>query len=193
MSDAEPLAKGVWFVTARRHLLDVYGEEMLARVAQSMSEEHANALLEPLASAWYPELSFQSAVGAVMEETCERDPERFVDFIEECTVLGINRFLRVILSLTSPAYVLSKMPVFWSRHRQHCGKLTVDIGERRALLQYTDFPFFDDPNYRICVRGILRKTLEISSGARPEVIVRDYRRDRLLVEVHFATLRLGPR
>jgi hypothetical protein len=190
MSEEEPQAKGVWFVTARRHLLDVYGESMLARVARRMGEEHASTLLEPRPSAWYPELSFQSAVGAVMEETCDGDPERFVDFIEACTVLGINRFLRVILSMTSPTYVLTKMPVFWARHRQHNGRLTVDIGERRALLHYTEFPFFSDPNYRICVRGILRKTLEISSGVRPEVTVRDYGQDRLLVEVHFATLRL---
>jgi hypothetical protein len=193
MSDAEPQAKGVWFVTARRLLLDVHGQEMLARVARRMGDEHARTLLEPMASAWYPELSFQSAMGAVMEETCGGDQERFVDFIEACTILGINRFLRVVLSLTSPARVLAKMPAFWARHRQHNGKLTVDIDERRALLHYTEFPFFGDRNYRIAVRGILRKTLEVSSGARPEVTVREYEQDRLLVEVRFAPHGLGPR
>jgi hypothetical protein len=193
MSDAEPQAKGVWFVTARRQILDSYGEDMLARVVLRMSEEHARALLEPVASAWYPERSFQSAMTAVMEEVCAGDSERFAEYIEACTVLGINRFLRVILSLTSPAYVLTKMPSFWARHRRHAGELTVDIGERRALLQYTGFPFFTDRNYRIAVRAILRKTLQVSSGVRPEVIVRDFAHDRLLVEVHFATLRLASR
>jgi hypothetical protein len=45
----------------------------------------------------------------------------------------------------------------------------------------------------MAVRGILRRTLEVSSGTRPDVTVRDYADDRLLVEVHFATLRLAPR
>jgi hypothetical protein len=188
----EPRAKGVWFVTARRQLLDTHGEDGLRRVATCMGEDHAYALLEPLASAWYPETSFQRAMAAVADEVCGSDPERFVDFIEACTVQGINRFLRIILSMTSPAYVLTKMPVFWARHRQHNGRLDVEIAGRRARLSYVGFPFFADRNYRLCVRGMLRKTLQVSSGVRPEVTVRDYATDRLLVEVYFPTLELGP-
>jgi hypothetical protein len=186
----EPQAKGVWFVTARRQLAETQGEELVQRVAAHMGDEHAYAIIEPLAGTWYPETAFQRAMAAVADELCEGDPERFVDFIEACTVQGINRFLRIILSMTSPAYVLAKMPVFWARHRQHNGRLHVEIGEQRARLDYTGFPFFDDRNYRLFVRGVLRKTLEVSSGVRPEVTVRDYAADRLLVDVYFPTLKL---
>jgi hypothetical protein len=192
MAAREPQAKGVWFVTARRQVADTHGEETVKRVAARMGEEHAHAMLEPTADAWYPETSFQRAMAAVADELCDGDPERFVEFIEACTVQGINRFLRIILSMTSPAYVLAKMPVFWARHRQHNGRLHVEIGEQRARLDYTGFPFFADRNYRLFVRGVLRKTLEVASGARPEVTVRDYAADRLHVDVYFPTRKLRP-
>jgi hypothetical protein len=188
----EPQAKGVWFVTARRQLFDGHDDGALLRVAGRMGEDHAHALLQPVASAWYPEATFQRAMQAVDEELCGGDPERFVEFIEACTVHGINRFLRIILSMTSPAYVLAKMPVFWARYRQNGGQLHVDIGDQRARLDYTGFPFFGDRNYRLFVRGVLRKTLEVASRARPEVTVRDYASDRLLVEVYFPTRKLRP-
>jgi hypothetical protein len=181
----EPQAQGVWFVTARRQLVASHGDDAVARAAAHMGDEHAHALLEPLASNWYPEETFQRAMAAVSHETCDGDPERFVDFIEQCTVLGINRFLRIVLGLTSPKYLLSKMPVFWARHRKHNGTLDVEVGERAARLHYRAFPFFDDRNYRIFVRGVLGKTVEVASGVRPDVIVRDYGRDQLVVDVHY--------
>ena len=141
---SEPQLKGVWFVTTRRQLVTLYGEDALTRVAARMGEEHGPAMLEPSASAWYPEETFQSALAAVNDEMSQGDPERFVAFMEECTVLGVNRFLRIILALTSPEYLLSKMPIFWARHRLDNGKLDVELGERSARLHYSDFPFFDD-------------------------------------------------
>jgi hypothetical protein len=186
MGGGEPQAKGVWFVTARRQIASAHGDGAVERVATRMGDDHAHALLDPMTSAWYPEATFQRAMAAVSEETCEGDPDRFVEFIEACTVQGINRFLRVILSFTSAPYLLGKMPVFWARHRLNNGKLDVELGERSARLSYSEFPFFDDRNYRLFVRGVLRKTVEVSSGQRPDVLVRDYARDRLVVDVHYA-------
>lgn len=183
----EPQVKGAWFVTSRRQLLAAHGDDALARIARHMGEEYADAMVDPVTSAWYPETTFQRALAAVAEETCEGDPEKFVEFIEECTVHGINRFLKIILALTSPPYLLGKMPIFWSRHRQNNGKLEVEMGERCARLHYSEFPFFDDRNYRMLVRAILRKTVEVASGVRPDVTVRDYGKDRLVVDVYFAT------
>ncbi len=189
-TENECLVKGAWFVTARRVLLAEHGEAMLARVASRLGDEVAESMLHPLASAWYPETAFQQALEAVSIEACDGNVEPYGRFIESCTVAGINRFLRVLLSLTSPAYVLTKMPVFWARHRRNHGQLEVHLGTRTARLHYTDFPFFGDRNYRVMVRSILCKTLEITSGERPEVTVRDYTRDRLVIDMFFRTLRL---
>lgn len=186
----ECLVKGAWLVTARRVLLTDHGEAMLTRVASRLGEEHAEALTSPLASAWYPEATFQAALEAVNVEACGGGVEAYGEFIEACTIAGINRFLRVLLSLTSPAYVLTKMPVFWGRHRQNHGALRVDLGTRSARLHYTGFPYFGDRNYRVMVRSILCKTLETTCGERPDVTVRDYTRDTLAVDMFFRDQRL---
>ena len=182
-TENECLVKGAWFITARRVLLAEHGEATLTRVASRLGDEYAESILNPLASAWYPETAFQRALEAVSIEPYGR-------FIESCTVAGINRFLRVLLSLTSTAYVLTKMPVFWARHRRNHGQLEVQLGTRTARLHYTGFPFFGDRNYRVMVRSILSKTLEITSGERPEVTVRDYTDDGLVIDMFFRTLRL---
>lgn len=181
----EPRAKGVWFVTARRELLAKHGEAMLARVAERMGPDHGRTLLEPITSEWYPETTFQRAMAAVSDEACEGDPDRFLAFIEACTEQGINRFMRIILSFTSPAYLLTKMPVFWAHHRRNNGTLEVEIGQRSARLRYGGFPFFDDKNYRLFVRGVLVKCVQVSGGVRPEVTISDYAKDSLLVSIYF--------
>lgn len=186
---AEPMAKGVWFVSARRCLLAEHGEQTLARVVERMGADGA-ILAEPFPSAWYPETAFQRALAAVSDEIAHGDPEALCGFIEASTVIGVNRFLRVVLALTSPGFVLSKMPAFWARYRQNNGTLVVDLGERTARLQYAGFPFFGDRNYRVFIRGVLRKTLEMATGERPEVTVRDYTEDRLAVELFFRERRL---
>jgi hypothetical protein len=190
-SDSEEcLAKGVWFVTARRVLETEYGPDALARVTRRLGDEHSGPLVEPFASSWYPETALQRAMNAVSTEVCDGDPDRFCEFIEACTVVGINRFLRVLLTLTSPAFTLSKMPILWGRHRRNNGTLHVDMDAHTARLHYRGFPFFGDVHYRVLVRGILSKTMEISSGERPDVTVRDWGSDRLEVTVHFTNKRL---
>ncbi len=182
--------KGAWFSAARRVLLDGQGPEGLARVVDALPPQDAAAFTDAYPSAWYPEETLQRALRVCSEVACGSDPDRFCGFIEDCTVVGLNRFLRAVLSLTSPSYLLAKMPVFWSRHRRNHGNLAVELRSRSARLVYTDFPFFDDANYRIMIRGILRKTLELTSKERPDVTVRDFDRSRLTVDVFFPTLRL---
>ncbi len=40
------------------------------------------------------------------------------------------------------------------------------------------------------VRSILAKTLQITSGERPDVTIRDYTRDALVVDMFFREVRL---
>ena len=114
-----PLVKGVWFVTARRHLLEEHGATKLAEVARSMADAHRTALLEPMASTWYPEDAFQDALHAVMQEVAHHDLLAFSNFIEACTVLGVNTFFRVLLRITSPAFLMRQMPALGRQYRKN--------------------------------------------------------------------------
>ncbi len=57
-SRGEPRAKGVWFVSARRCLVEGYGgEPTVERVARRMGEARGQALREPLASGERPDVT----------------------------------------------------------------------------------------------------------------------------------------
>jgi hypothetical protein len=180
-----PAVKGAWFVTARRQILESYGKVGLERVVARLGDDYAEVLAEPAPSIWYSELAFQAAIGAFADELTNGDADEYATFMEACTVAGINRFLRVALLFTNAEFLLRKMPALWARHRRNHGTLAVEIGERRALLHYTGFPFFHDRNYRLMVVAVLRKTIEVTTSRRPDVTVRDFGRDSMLVEVFY--------
>ena len=179
----EPLVKGVWFVTARRHLVERHGEEALAAVSRRMPGDERHAIEEPLASRWYPEPVFQRALEAVQTGLTFHDDERFRAFIEASTELGVNTFLRIVLEITTPTFLFRNMPTFWAMHRKGNGTLEVDADLRRARLRCTHFPFFGDPNYRLFVLGVLTRVTELATGARPRARVVSHSKDSLEVEV----------
>ncbi len=179
-----PVVKGAWFVTARRQILETYGQVVLDRVMARLNEEYAEVLADPSPSSWYSEYAFQAAIGAVADEL-NGDADEYAALMEACAVAGINRFLRVALLFTNAEFLLRKMPALWARHRRNHGALEVEIGKRRALLRYSGFPFFHDRNYRLMVVAVLRKTLEVTTSQRPDVTVRDFGRDSLMVEVFY--------
>jgi hypothetical protein len=180
-----PAVKGAWFVTARRQIVETYGQVGLEKVVARLGEEHAEVLVDPAPSAWYSEFAFQAAIGAVADELANGNADEYAAFMEACAVAGINRFLRVALLFTNAEFLLRKMPALWARHRRNHGTLEVDIGKRRALLRYEGFPFFHDRNYRLMVVAVLRKTIELTTSRRPDVTVRDFGRDSMLVEVFY--------
>jgi len=176
--------KGAWFVTARRQIVETYGEVGLANIVARLDPDVAEVLVAPSPSDWYSEAAFQAAIGALADEL-DGDADEYAAFMEACTVAGINRFLRVALLFTSAEFLLRKMPALWARHRRNHGTLEVDVGRRRALLTYTGFPYFHDRNYRLMIVAVLRKTIELTTSQRPDVTVRDFSRDSLLVEVFY--------
>ena len=178
-----PLVKGVWFVTARRHLLEEHGATKLAEVARSMADAHRTALLEPMASTWYPEDAFQDALHAVMQEVAHHDLLAFSNFIEACTVLGVNTFFRVLLRITSPAFLMRQMPALGRQYRKNDWECEVQADERRAVLRWRACPYLADRTYRLYVVAMLVKCSELCTGKRPQCDVLAHGRDSMTVQV----------
>ena len=178
-----PEVKGVWFVTARRHILQEYGEAKLHAVSRAAREGNENVILEPLPSAWYHEDVFQDMMRAVMSEICSDDPHTFGQFLEECTVLGVNTFFRILLRITSVAFLMRKMPGLSKQYRRNDSVCTVDADEHRAILKWKAFPYFDDRNYRIFLVSQLVKTAELCTGARPKGEILEYGVDTCTAQV----------
>jgi hypothetical protein len=179
----EPLVKGVWFVTARRYLVESHGASTLHDVARSMKEVHRPMLLEPLPSEWYPEDAFQDALSAVMLKLARQDMHRFAEFIEGCTVLGVNLFLRILLTITSPSFLMRKMPVLSRQYRQNDWECIVDAQEHAATLEWRGCPYLADRNYRMYMVAMLVKCTELCTKRRPTIEVVGHGKDWIKLKV----------
>ncbi|HTQ46973.1 MAG TPA: hypothetical protein VMI75_29665 [Polyangiaceae bacterium] len=177
------LVKGVWFVTARRHLLDVHGDTALQAVARAMNPDHGRVLLEPLPSQWYAEGVFQDALRAVMEAHARHDADVFSQFIEACTVLGVNTFFRVLLRITSPAFLMRKMPGLSRQYRRNDWVCDVEADDHRALISWRRVPYLSDRNYRLYLVAMMAKCSELCTGKRPTITVGGHGDDWIKLQV----------
>jgi hypothetical protein len=178
--------KGLWFVVARRYIVDHHGPELLARMADHMSAPSRASLMEPLRSEWYPEACLQESLAAFYELVAQRDDKRMLAAMEDCTLQGINRFFELLLRLTAPVFVMKKTEVLWRYVRRGQGALHVEADDTRAICRYVDFPYFDDVNYRLLALGTLRPLASLARGTTARASVIDYGKSWLDVEVKYA-------
>lgn len=180
MSESE--VKGAWFVSARMFL----GADapILDAVVAEVALVHRHVLQEPASSAWYPEAALQETLRAMRKVHCPEEG-RFVDAIDACTVIGTSRFFRALLSLSTPAFVLRRVPTMWGQIRRGKGRVAVTTTDEDAVLQYRDFPYFADENYRLLTLGSLRAVVRTSTGQTPQVTLENVTRDAIDVRVRW--------
>ena len=175
--------KGVWFVTARRYL-DEREPDVVARMLARMPPEHASAFREPAASAWYPEEALACTLRLLREETRTFRDERFAELMETMTLVGLSRFFRTVLGLSSLPFVLRRIPEMWKLIRRGEGRVNVETSAHGATIRYTQFPWFVDPNYPLLTLGSIR-ALVSASRASADVRVAHTADDALTVEVTY--------
>jgi hypothetical protein len=177
--------KGVWFVTARRHVLETQGASALHAIARAMKEEDRNVLLEPLASEWYPEDVLQDSLQAVFHVHAQRDARVFYQFIEDCTVLGVHSFFRVLLRISSPAYLLRQMPAISQVYRRNDWTCEVDAGDERATLTWRQCPYVAERLYRLYAAAMTSKSLELCTNKKPAVEIAGHGADWLTLRIEY--------
>ncbi len=178
--------RGLWFTTARRYILERGGEEWIDALAVRLDRSYRDVILAPDASEWYPERAFQQSLGAMHAVIAGGHDDVFVDAMEECTILGINLFFRLLMRLGSPTVVLRKAPAMWNHIRRGAGHVDVDADEAGAELRFSKFPYFRDPHYRLLTVGVTRALVTVCGRPRPVIDVSDFDWDRMTVKVKFA-------
>ena len=178
--------KGLWFVVARRYIVDHHGPELLEKMAARLSVSCRASLMEPLRSEWYPEACLQENLNAFYDLVAQRDDKRMLSAMEDCTLQGINRFFEVLLRLTAPSFVMKKTEVLWRYVRRGQGALHVEADASRAICRYVDFPYFEDVNYRLLALGTLRPLASLAKGTRARATVLGFGKSWLDVEVKYA-------
>lgn len=171
--------KGVWFVTAKSYLLGQRGPEAVEWVAERLDPAFRNAMLEPLTSGWYPERALAQGLDGMREVLGAVDDEVFCRIMRECTEIGVNRFFRALLRSSSPEFVLRQIPTMWRHIRRGQGRVDVERAPGGTLIHYSDFPWFEDVNYRLLVKGSLGAIVAIAARRLPPVDISGYGSDWL--------------
>ena len=177
--------KGLWFVVARRYLIDRHSPELPLRMAALVAPELRAAILEPMHSAWYPEACLQEFMRTFDELVTRGDRRKLIAAFEECTLNGVHRFFQALLRLTSPDFLLRKTPVLWHYVRRNQGDVLVEADGTRAIVRYVDFPYFDDVRYRLLALGTLRPLATLCGGTNPRAEEVGYGKDWLTVELRY--------
>lgn len=171
MTGASSEVKGMYFVAARQHLLDRHGAEALARAVAAMPALHQQALLDPLASAWYPEEALHDAFVAVFDQVCRRDEAAFLEMLEEATRVGMNRFFRVLVGITTPSFMLKRYPVLTKQLRRGSTRVEVEVRDGKASIRVAALPFADDKLYQIAFVAGLNVLFDVMIARRPRTRV----------------------
>lgn len=175
--------KGPWFVAMRAWLDANASDGTAARVIQRIPVEHRRAVREPLPSEWYPEEALASALAAVDAEITKGDREAFLGVMEACTEIGLSRFFRVLLRLSTPAFVLRRVPTMWRQIRRGAGE--VEVAERGSVveLRYRAFPWFEDARYELLTLGSVRALMKTCTGTSPSIDVAHRAPDALTLHI----------
>lgn len=179
------VVKGAFFVTAHRHLVENHGASALHAIARAMQKDNRHALLEPLPSHWYAEDVFLDAMKAVNVVHAQLDARVFCQFIEQCTVLGVHSFFRVLLRVTSPAYMLRQMPVMMRQFRRNDWTCEVDADDQRALITYGNCPYLTHRLYRIYGMAMVSQCVELCSSTKPAVELEEHGPDWMRIRVQY--------
>lgn len=183
MGESSSEVKGIWFSSLRSYLSETRGPESIAKLVEALPGDHGAAVADPMVSAWYPEDTLSLTLEHTYEVIAGGDGEAFEALIRGVTVQGVGRFFRVLLHFTSPAFVVRKIPVVWSRLRRGAGEVTVERTPRGALVRYRSFPYFEQRTYRIMTTGAIRGMLEACGAKAPRIAIVARTRDSLDVEV----------
>jgi hypothetical protein len=156
--------KGAWLVTARRYVIQEHGDGVFAQYVEAAPPPAREPLRDPVLSRWYPEAVMRDALEAFYSVVSQRDDEKFAAAMERCTVLGVHWFVQILLSVSTPRYLLRLLPAALRQLRRGSVRMTVDVREREATLRFMNHPFSDHPCYRLATPAIMRAILSLCVG-----------------------------
>jgi hypothetical protein len=170
MADASRI-KGLVFVTCRRFVEENYGQEGYERVVSGLGPEARAAFDEPAVSELYPEAHMHAFVTRMYTVLAEGDDEAFCDMIRGIARMGISKFFRLILSLTSPVFVVKRIPLLFKRLREGPAELQIELDSAHIVVHYDKFPWCGDPIYRLTSMANIQAAVEATGAACPRVTV----------------------
>lgn len=178
--------KSLTFVTLREFLPKHFGNEQLVLLRSQLSLATLELLDSAESGAWVPEARMHELMRALHTSVLGGDDEAFLEFARGLAAAGINRFMRIFLSLTSARFVLRKVPVVWGRLRRGAGEVTVESEDSRVVLSYRGFPFFGTRAYRLLSLANCQALVLTATGSLPRGEVLRWSPDSLVLSFDLA-------
>lgn len=166
-----------------RWTIDRRGPEAYERFLAALPDDDRTLVRDAYPTKWHPEELHRRVLHAVFEVLARGDIRRYESIIDECTLLGVKSFARIVLSMSSAAFVLRRAPTLWSVLRRGPATLTVDQSAGVSTLHYRSFPFFTDELYRHYFRALLTAIVRPALGRTPDVRLAAHGPDWLDVEI----------
>ncbi len=165
----QPEVKTLTFTTLRSFLPEYFGDERYQAIRANLGVEARAQLDEAEPGGWAPEAQLHELMDYVYRDILRGEDAPYLEFARALAATGINRFMRIFLSLASQRFVLRKIPVVWDRLRRNAGRVTVDIEGELLSVHYEGFPFFGDHVYRLlslanCQALVLAATHRLPAG-----------------------------
>ncbi len=177
--------KGIWLVAARAAVNERFGAATLDRMESAYSGRYHKALRQPKASEYYPEDALQDALRLLDATVTRGDDEKFRTTIRHATSHAVSTVFRVFLRASTASFILRQVPTLWREVRRGPAQVRVTPGQGGAVLDYTDFPFFDERLYLLLTQATLEELLFLCTKRRPSVTIADSGSDWARVKVEY--------
>jgi hypothetical protein len=168
---AESQIKGFVFATCKRYISQRFSPEVYDELVAGLPESSRQLFVDPIVSSFYGEAHMHAFVTRIHQELAKGDPELFGDIMRGIAAAGINKFFRLILSLSSASFVMRRVPLLYKRLRQGPAKLHVDEEGERFFIHYDSFPWCSDPVYRSTSMANLQAAAAAAGTPFPRVRV----------------------
>lgn len=171
--ESEPQVKSLTLVALRELLSTRFVEERggpaLTAVWSALEPDTFHEIQSADIAGWASERTLNEVMRTVFDVGFEGDRDAYVRFVMELSGDGINRFLKIILSLMSARFVLLRVPAVWAHLRRNSARVTAERAGEGIRVRYDGFPFFGHEAYRLlslanCQALVLAATGDIPQG-----------------------------
>ena len=170
------------FVTVREFLSQHLGADAYKDLCDALPSTTRALLRDATPGRWVAESHLQTVIRSLFEDSLGGDEVAFVECVRGMASAGVNRFMRIILSLASERFVLRNVPVVWKRLRRNAGTVDADVEPGLVRLRYDGFPYFGELACRLMSLANCEALVQSATGRLPKGKIVDWSSDTLVLE-----------
>ena len=145
--------KGLVLATVREYVLEKHHKSKWDELMYLLPRRTSEAFENPQITEWYPETDMRRFVHLAHELLADNSDEKFLELSRNVALTGINRFFRMIPTLTSSRFVLRQIPTLFSRIRRGTATVSTVVEGGEVSIHYIDYRYCRDRMYRLMALG----------------------------------------